>query len=81
MISFRQLLIIALVIAGIWLLGRLRQQFMRGRKNRARQNIAFQKTIRCQRCGLYLPDKAATGATEEIDCTDDHCPIRNKIFE
>lgn len=60
MISLRQLLIIALVIAGVWLLKRVQQRMLAGRSQplrRARRNKNgqdYQETVRCGQCGTYL---------------------------
>lgn len=77
MISIRQLLIIALVIAGLWLLGRLRHRLVQGRlKRRVQRNKAsYKETMRCQRCGVYLP-RPGTIEEDNYICDDDKCPVR-----
>lgn len=75
MISFRQLLVTLLVIALVWGFYRARQRFSELRAQRSRQRaarVAYQDTVRCPQCGLYLPRKDATAAPV---CDNPDCPI------
>ena len=72
MISIRQLLIIALVIGGFWLIHRLRQR--RPLQNRRSRNLTrYHDTVQCARCGVYLSKTDALGsATEGYYCCEQH---------
>ena len=86
MISIRQLVIVALVIGIFWLLGRLRRHFTGKPSKWARRDPAYKEahketykeTVRCERCGLYLP---RTGFNDKLgeyhSCNDDDCPVRH----
>ncbi len=74
MISLRQLFIIALLIAGFWLLRRLRRRLMQHRHARTHQNLPYQETVRCVGCGVYLPRGEALGNVQTgFFCNETHC--------
>jgi len=74
MISFRQLLIIALLIAGFWLLRRLRRRILQHQHGRTRRNLSYQEMVRCVGCGVYLPRSEALGnAQTGFFCNEAHC--------
>ena len=74
MIGIRQLLIIALVIAGIWLFRRLQQRLSAKRARRpTRRQPVYQETVRCAHCGAHLPrSQAISGPKEDYFCTKAH---------
>ena len=78
MISFRQLLVIALVIGVLWLLsqarGRLRAAAA-GRQAKRQTPVAeFEDTVRCRHCGTYLLRNAAKGNDKDgYYCPDPEC--------
>jgi hypothetical protein len=79
MISFRQLFIIALLIAGLWLLRRLRQRIVQHRRMGSRSNLPYQEMVRCVGCGVYLPRSEAGGnAQTGFFCNATHCLERAK---
>lgn len=63
MISFRQLLVIALVIGLIWLFHQLRQRLRQppARPDETPATASFQDTVRCSRCGVHLIRSEARG--------------------
>lgn len=71
MISFRQLLIIALVIGLLWLFSQFRQR-LRGVRTAA--PAPFRDTVRCRHCGVYLPREDAGGDSRHgFACHDPAC--------
>lgn len=78
MISIRQLIIVALVIGIFWLLGRFRRRFAEKPLKWTRHSNVYKETVRCERCGLYLPRTKSVGNIEEDhSCNDAHCPVRH----
>lgn len=69
MISFRQLLVTLLVIALVWGFYRVKQRLQARRSRLAA--VAYQNTVRCPRCELYLPRTPSTTA-----CDHPNCPLR-----
>ena len=69
----KQLLIIALLIAGLWLFRRLKRQ-LSGRTRKARSSdISFRETVRCGRCGVHVLRSEAVGDPfEGYFCSDTH---------
>ena len=78
MISIRQLIIVALVIGIFWFLGRLRRRLTEKPLRWARRDMSYKETVRCERCGLYLPRTSFAGDMgEEHSCNEVHCPVRH----
>jgi hypothetical protein len=77
MISFRQLLVIAVVIGLVWLFYQLRQRLDRTTGDRPPPEPPagrFQDTVRCRRCGVYLPRAEARGDDRRgYTCADPDC--------
>ena len=72
MISLRQILIIALLIAGFWLLRRLRRQLIARRPQRTRRPL-YNEMVRCAHCGIHVPRARAVGdARSRYFCSDQH---------
>lgn len=69
----KQLLIIALLIAGLWLFRRLKRQ-LGGRTHKARaSDIGFRETVRCDHCGVHVLRSEAVGDPfEGYFCSDTH---------
>ena len=73
MIGIRQLLIIALLIAGIWLFRRLQRRFAENRLQRLRKKPIYQETVRCAHCGTHLlRSKAINGSKQDFFCNEAH---------
>ena len=82
MISIRQLIIVALVIGIFWFLGRLRRRLTEKPLRWTRRDMSYKEsykeTVRCERCGLYLPRTSSTSEIgEDHSCNDVHCPVRH----
>jgi len=79
MISFRQLLIIILVIAGVWLFRHLQKRLTDNPWRQTKKNqINYQDTVRCELCGTHIPQSMALGdARQGYRCDDaKHCSQR-----
>ena len=75
MISLRQLLVVALVTVGIWLLKRLQNKFIAERSRQREQattgdkktqtkkasDTDYQEMVLCQQCGVHIPRAEAVG--------------------
>ena len=73
MISFRQILIIVLLIAGFWLFRRLRRRFDLNRRRRHPKQRPYEEMVRCAHCGTYLPQAQAVGDPRNgYFCNDKH---------
>lgn len=75
MISLRQLLVVVLVIAVLWLLRGLQRRVRDTLSQRAgpaagRRPRHFQNTVRCARCGVYLPRDEAVERPQGFLCAD-----------
>lgn len=71
MIGLKQLLVIVLVIAGIWLLRRLRA---RAAPRREVTPPSYRETVRCVRCGTHIPrTQAVEVAGQGWRCGDRNC--------
>ncbi len=71
MIGLKQLLVIVLVIAGIWLFRRLRA---RVGPRREANPPSYRETVRCTRCGTHIPRPQAEVAPEGgWRCGDRNC--------
>lgn len=68
MISLRQLVLIAVVIAAVWLFKRLQKEFM-ARAQQARKDnddkLAYQDMVRCTSCGVYITRDDARGDAQK----------------
>lgn len=74
MISFRQLLVIALVIGLIWLFHQLRQRLRQPSRPDEPPVATFQDTVRCSRCGVHLIRSEARGDKRRgYVCRDRDC--------
>jgi hypothetical protein len=77
MISLRQLLVVAIVAAGIWLIKRLHSRFTEySAENRGHSPApsGFQDMVLCQRCGTYVPRLQANGSEARgYVCNDATC--------
>lgn len=69
MISFRQLLVTLLVMALVWGFYRIKQRLQVRRSQR--KPVAYQDTIRCPQCELYLARTTGLPA-----CDHPNCPLR-----
>ena len=83
MISFRQLIVIVLVIGIVWLLGSLRRRL--GEKSSAQTSRAdqaqynFDETVRCRHCGVYMLKREAAGNDSDgYTCRDPACLTSRK---
>jgi len=75
MISFRQLLVIALVIGAIWLIGTLRRRLTEKSPTKASTaRHSFDDTVRCQHCGVYVIKREAAGNDKDgYSCREVAC--------
>ena len=81
MISFRQLLLIALVIGIIWLFSQLRQRLMDKPmvQKRAAGKQDYTETVRCRYCGVYTLRQDAVGNEQDgYACREPSCITARK---
>ena len=93
MISLRQLLVVALVTAGIWLLKHLQSRFMAERSRRRSAAAAnshpstnagdkdYQDMVLCQQCGVHIPRAEAVGNDRRgYKCIEARCNNQQQAY-
>ena len=69
----RILILVALVIAAVWL---LRRALARGGQATAAQKPAVEgDLVSCERCGVHLPRAEARAAGERLYCSEEHARL------
>ena len=80
MISIRQLLVVAFVTVGLWLLKRLQTRLKaRHSGTEVAKNIRkFEDTVRCSRCGTHITrSEAVDEGRKGFYCADRNCLNRD----
>lgn len=86
MISIRQIIVVALVAAGLWLLKRLQAKLTEKSSRRQPGDVAatggtgktaddaYHDMVRCERCGAHVARQQATGNVRQgFFCVDKTC--------
>jgi hypothetical protein len=84
MISFRQILVIVLVTAGIWLIKhlhtRFNKNFDKSRDELSASTAGYQDMVPCKRCGTHILRAHASGNDKEgFVCNDIQCINGSKL--
>lgn len=86
MISFREIIVLIVVTAGLWLVRRIQTQIMTGRSETSAEsqrsrhaandntNGDFKEMVKCQRCGVHIALEHAIGDNQQgYRCRNAQC--------